>query len=113
MTVPAYDDAQLRIAAAAAVRAPSLHNSQPWRFEPHDGGVDVFADRDRQLPVTDPAEVRRIDPAREMLVSMLWYGYAAEVPAASRRRPPAFTRHSPMAPIASAFAPISSKSPTG
>ena len=39
----------------AAVAAPSLHNSQPWRFEPHDGGVDVLADRDRQLPVTDPA----------------------------------------------------------
>lgn len=30
-------------------------------------------------------EIVGIDPAREMLVSMLWYGYAAEVPATSRR----------------------------
>jgi nitroreductase len=33
--------------AEAAVRAPSLHNSQPWRFRLRDGGIDVCVDRDR------------------------------------------------------------------
>jgi nitroreductase len=40
---------------AAATAAPSLHNSQPWRFRCRDGGVDVYADRRRQLQVIDPA----------------------------------------------------------
>jgi hypothetical protein len=39
---------------AAAIRAPSLHNSQPWRFRLHNGAIDVYADPARQLPVTDP-----------------------------------------------------------
>jgi len=40
---------------AAAVRAPSLHNSQPWRFRSRDGCVEVLTDRDRALPVSDPS----------------------------------------------------------
>jgi len=51
----AYDDAHLRLAAAAAIRAPSLHNSQPWRFRLRDGSIDVLADRSRQLAVADSA----------------------------------------------------------
>jgi nitroreductase len=53
--MPAYDYAQLRIAAAAAIRAPSLHNSQPWRLRLHDGAIEVLADRSRQLAVADSA----------------------------------------------------------
>jgi nitroreductase len=34
-------------AAEAAVRAPSLHNSQPWRFRLRDGGIEVVVDRER------------------------------------------------------------------
>ncbi|GAA3920356.1 Acg family FMN-binding oxidoreductase [Actinoplanes auranticolor] len=48
-----YDHADLRRAAAAAVRAPSLHNSQPWRFRLRDGAIEVLADPDRQLAVAD------------------------------------------------------------
>jgi nitroreductase len=48
-----YDDADLRRAAAAAVRAPSLYNSQPWRFRLRDGAVEVLADPARQLAVAD------------------------------------------------------------
>ncbi|MFI7542528.1 Acg family FMN-binding oxidoreductase [Actinoplanes sp. NPDC049599] len=50
-----YDDAHLRIAAAAAIRAPSLHNSQPWRFRLREGAIEVLADRSRQLAVADSA----------------------------------------------------------
>jgi nitroreductase len=42
-------------AAAAAVRAPSMHNSQPWRFRLRDGGIDVCIDRDR-LPAIPASE---------------------------------------------------------
>ncbi|MEU2662550.1 nitroreductase [Micromonospora sp. NBC_01740] len=45
---------QLRAAATDAVRAPSLHNTQPWRFRLRDGGIEVLVDPDRRLPATDP-----------------------------------------------------------
>lgn len=48
-----YDEADLRRAAQAAIRAPSLHNSQPWRFRLRDGGIEVLADASRQLSVAD------------------------------------------------------------
>ncbi|MFG1605175.1 Acg family FMN-binding oxidoreductase [Actinoplanes sp. NPDC049265] len=48
-----YDQQDLRRAAEAAIRAPSLHNSQPWRFRLADGAIDVIADNERQLAVAD------------------------------------------------------------
>ncbi|MCW6006225.1 nitroreductase [Micromonospora sp. CPCC 205371] len=45
----------LREAVAAAIRAPSMHNSQPWRFRLREGGIDVYADPARRLPVSDPS----------------------------------------------------------
>lgn len=50
-----YDDHDLRRAATAAIRAPSLHNSQPWRFRLHDGAIEVLADPARQLTIADSA----------------------------------------------------------
>ncbi|MFF5175809.1 Acg family FMN-binding oxidoreductase [Micromonospora sp. NPDC000089] len=47
--------AQLRAAAADAVRAPSLHNAQPWRFRVRDGGIELSIDPARRLPATDPS----------------------------------------------------------
>ena len=38
----------------AAVRAPSLHNSQPWAFAFGDHHVEVYADPDRHLLRADP-----------------------------------------------------------
>jgi nitroreductase len=40
--------------ALLATRAPSLHNSQPWRLVVTKDGLDVRADRERQLGVIDP-----------------------------------------------------------
>ncbi len=44
----------LRRAAIRATRAPSVHNTQPWRFVVRDGGLDVVADWSRRLTVLDP-----------------------------------------------------------
>ena len=38
---------------ASASRAPSIHNTQPWRWSFHDGLLDLRADRRRQLHVAD------------------------------------------------------------
>ncbi|GGM32215.1 MULTISPECIES: Acg family FMN-binding oxidoreductase [Micromonospora] len=46
---------QLRAAARDAVRAPSMHNSQPWRFRLREGGIEVAVDPDRRLPAADPS----------------------------------------------------------
>jgi len=37
-----------------AVRAPSIHNTQPWRWRLDDDGLLLLADRSRQLSVADP-----------------------------------------------------------
>jgi nitroreductase len=37
-----------------AALAPSLHNSQPWRFRVGPRSIALFADRERRLPVIDP-----------------------------------------------------------
>ncbi|MFC4944924.1 Acg family FMN-binding oxidoreductase [Pseudonocardia sp. GCM10023141] len=41
-------------AVAYAVRAPSVHNTQPWRWLLGPDVVELYADRDRRLPITDP-----------------------------------------------------------
>jgi nitroreductase len=48
------DDA-LRHAAAVAGDAPSMHNTQPWRWHVAAGALELWADRGRQLAVADPA----------------------------------------------------------
>jgi nitroreductase len=56
-------EAALLSCVRAAIAAPSLHNSQPWRFRIRDGEIDVYADRSRQLEVIDPS-------GRELLISV-------------------------------------------
>ena len=46
---------------ATAARAPSVHNTQPWRFKVTQDVIELYADPRRKL---------RVDPAgREMLIS--------------------------------------------
>lgn len=53
----------LQACLASAIAAPSVHNTQPWLFHPGPGGVEVFVDRRRQVPVIDPT-------GREQLMSV-------------------------------------------
>lgn len=46
--------AVLAEAAEAAGFAPSIHNTQPWRWRVADDRLELFADRSRQLQVADP-----------------------------------------------------------
>ena len=48
------DPATVRSAIELAVRAPSVHNTQPWRWLIGAQSLHLMADWTRQLPVTDP-----------------------------------------------------------
>jgi nitroreductase len=56
------DASTLETIIATAGRAPSVHNTQPWRFRVTDAAIEVYADATRQLRVLDPS-------GREMLIS--------------------------------------------
>lgn len=45
---------QIDVLLTAAVAAPSMHNTQPWRFEVEGHVVDVYLDGSRALPAEDP-----------------------------------------------------------
>ncbi|BCB91885.1 Acg family FMN-binding oxidoreductase [Phytohabitans suffuscus] len=47
-------DGALRACLEDAVAAPSVHNTQPWRFRVHGATVEILADRARRLDVLDP-----------------------------------------------------------
>ncbi len=56
------DNETLRAALALAVRAPSIHNSQPWLWRLGEDTIHLYADTGRHLPHTDPAR-------RELILS--------------------------------------------
>jgi nitroreductase len=56
------DAGTVAAAVELAVRAPSLHNSQPWRWLVAEHTVHLYADRERLLPVADPS-------GRELVIS--------------------------------------------
>jgi nitroreductase len=46
--------ASVETAVDIAGHAPSIHNSQPWRWRLDGPVLDLYAEPERQLPVTDP-----------------------------------------------------------
>lgn len=44
----------IRTVLSMATRAPSVHNSQPWRWRIGANSLHLYADLDRHLPSTDP-----------------------------------------------------------
>ncbi|VVJ21768.1 Uncharacterised protein [Amycolatopsis camponoti] len=48
------DDFTVKTAVAMAIRAPSVHNSQPWDWRVGHSSLHLYADPDRQLRETDP-----------------------------------------------------------
>jgi nitroreductase len=46
--------ARLHALVALAIRAPSSHNTQPWRFRIDGDAIELHADRSRALPIVDP-----------------------------------------------------------
>ncbi|MEU4518895.1 NAD(P)H nitroreductase [Amycolatopsis sp. NPDC024027] len=48
------DDFTVKTAVAMAVRAPSVHNSQPWSWRIGHSSLHLYADQDRRLAETDP-----------------------------------------------------------
>jgi nitroreductase len=61
-TATAQGRRALRRAAVRATLAPSVHNTQPWRFKLGHDRLDIGADWDRQLRVLDPR-------GRQLLIS--------------------------------------------
>jgi hypothetical protein len=68
---------------AAATRAPSIHNTQPWRFVAGPDRLDVHLDTERALPVLDPTGRQQIISCGSAVefaaVSLAAAGHAAEV----------------------------------
>ncbi|BBX65790.1 putative NAD(P)H nitroreductase [Mycobacterium saskatchewanense] len=48
------DAGTIRTALTLASRAPSVHNTQPWRWRVDESSLHLYADASRQLPNTDP-----------------------------------------------------------
>lgn len=106
---PALTPDEVASVISLAARAPSLHNSQPWKFRPQRDCIELLADPDRKLAVVDPAGrelmiscgaavfglrlgLRRIgrlagvalqpDPLQPLLLARVWpAGHAARTPA--------------------------------
>jgi nitroreductase len=68
---------------AAATRAPSIHNTQPWRFVAGPDRLDVFLDTDRALPVLDPTGRQQVISCGSAIefavVALAAAGHAADV----------------------------------
>lgn len=54
MTARRVPQRTLRKIVELATRAPSVHNTQPWRWRGGPDSLELYADRSRQLVVSDP-----------------------------------------------------------
>ncbi|HZX04649.1 Acg family FMN-binding oxidoreductase [Kribbella sp.] len=76
----------VQVLLTAAIAAPSMHNTQPWRFEVEGHVIDVYLDGSRALPAEDPtgramriaagAAAFNLRCAAETLGYGAWFGLA-------------------------------------
>lgn len=75
--------AVLRHIVELATRAPSIHNTQPWRWRTTPGGLELHADPNRQLVVADPIGRNLViscgTSLHQALVAAAALGWRAEV----------------------------------
>jgi hypothetical protein len=73
----------IEAAVAAATRAPSIHNTQPWHFRVSGRCIELLADHSRQLDVIDPTSRQLYISCGAALhhlrVSLRAAGYTADV----------------------------------
>ena len=86
MTATGAPPHTLRRIVELAQRAPSIHNTQPWRWIGHDGVLELHADRSRQLPVGDPE-------GRNLVISCGTVLHHAQVVARALGWTPVVARH--------------------
>jgi nitroreductase len=77
------EEQTIRAIVESATRAPSIHNTQPWRFVAHEDTIEVWTDPARGLKVLDPTgRGRHISCGAALLHARLAAaaaGYAATV----------------------------------
>ena len=77
------DEQDWQQVVAAATRAPSIHNTQPWRFVATSDRLEVFLDRERALPVLDPTGRQQVISCGSAIefavVALADLGHGAEV----------------------------------
>ncbi len=54
MSAHSPDEGTIRTVLTLASRAPSVHNTQPWRWRVDMSSLHLYSDTSRQLPHTDP-----------------------------------------------------------
>jgi nitroreductase len=83
------DRTDLVACVRAATLAPSIHNSQPWRFRIRPDGVDVYADWRRRLEVIDADGRQLLISVGAAVFNLLISIYGCGVAATVRLRPAA------------------------
>ncbi|MEE3066808.1 MAG: NAD(P)H nitroreductase [Actinomycetota bacterium] len=80
---PTLDTRVLKRAVQVACRAPSVHNSQPWRWVVAGAALQLFIDRQRTVPGTDSFDRDAIISCGAVLdhlrIAMLAAGWQADI----------------------------------
>lgn len=54
MALPLFGEELREVLLRAAIHAPSMHNTQPWRFRIRGSRIELHRDLVRELPIEDP-----------------------------------------------------------
>lgn len=79
----ASEEEKIKFLIGYAILAPSGHNSQPWFFKIKKGGIKLYADRTRALPVIDPEDRELTISCGAALANFViaanYFGFSAKV----------------------------------